>query len=378
MEKREYCNICESFLNKNIYCLENVPVKLSCTSEYIHEFSKLSFSQCNKCNTIQLDKLIPLETLYSDSHNYISCGKVWENYFTLFINKIKNIINDKNILEIGCPSGKLAMNIDKDNYNKWFIVEPNKNSSIKFNENIVFIEKFFDNNFTIDSSIDIIVHSHLFEHIYLPNEFLKRCHDILKDDGEMIFGVPNMTYFAEKNITPFLGVFFEHTVFLNKENICYLLNKNNFEVIEIIDYENHSTIYHCKKNKERNKLIYDDNVKFTNYYDSFMESIDIFTNFVKKCNDIILNNTDKDVYIFGASYNTQYLLALGTNTNNIKGILDNCKEKQNKYFYGYDLLIQSPEIIKSKECIVILKNGYYVNEIKDQLLSINKNTIIII
>ena len=99
---------------------------------------------------------------------------------------------------------------------------------------------------------------------------------------------------------------------------------------------------------------------------------------VKKCNDIILNNTDKDVYMFGASYNTQYLLALGTNTNNIKGILDNCKEKQNKYFYGYDLLIQSPEIIKSKECIVILKNGYYVNEIKDQLLSINKNTIIII
>ena len=89
MEKREYCNICESFLNKNIYCLDNVPVKLSCTSEYIHEFSKLSFSQCNKCNTIQLDKLIPLETLYSDSHNYISCGKVWENYFTLFINTFR-------------------------------------------------------------------------------------------------------------------------------------------------------------------------------------------------------------------------------------------------------------------------------------------------
>jgi len=323
-----------------------------------------------------LDKLIPLDILYSDSHNYTSCGKVWENYFKLFINKIKDTVKDKNILEIGCPSGKLANNLTS--YNKWFIIEPNKNLNIKFNENIIFIEKFFDSTFTMDTNIDVIVHSHLFEHIYLPNDFLKKCYDTLKDDGEMIFGVPNMSYFAESNITPFLGVFFEHTIFLNKENITYMLDNNNFEIVEIIDYENHSTIYHCKKSKTNNSTLNSISVKFKNYYNSFMESNYIFTEFVKKCNNIISNNSDKDVYIFGASYNTQYLLALGINSNNIKGILDNCKEKQNKYFYGYDLIIQNPEIIKNSDCVVILKNGYYANEIKEQLLSINENIIIVV
>jgi predicted SAM-dependent methyltransferase len=373
--ERENCSICNFLLN-NIYNLDNVPTKLSCTSNYIQDFNKLSFSQCNNCNTIQLDKLIPLDILYSDSHNYTSCGKVWENYFKLFISKIKDTVKDKNILEIGCPSGKLANNLTS--YNKWFIIEPNKNFDVKFNENVIFIEKFFDSNFTMDTNIDVIIHSHLFEHIYLPNDFLKKCNDTLKDDGEMIFGVPNMSYFAESNITPFLGVFFEHTIFLNKENISYMLNNNNFEIVEIIDYENHSTIYHCKKSKKINSTLNSISVKFKNFYNSFMESNYIFTEFVKKCNNIISNNSDKDVYIFGASYNTQYLLALGIDSNNIKGILDNSKEKQNKYFYGYDLIIQNPEIITNNDCIVILKNGYYANEIKEQLLSINKNINIIV
>lgn len=66
----------------------------------------------------------------------------------------------------------------------------------------------------------------------------------------MFFGVPNMNYFTESSICPFLGIFFEHTCFLNKENINILLNNNNFEIIECIDYENHSILYYCKKGKK--------------------------------------------------------------------------------------------------------------------------------
>jgi len=83
--------------------------------------------------------------------------------------------------------------------------------------------------------------------------------------------------------------------------------------------------------------------------------------------------------VFGASYNTQMLFVLGLDLKNIKGILDNCKEKYNKYFYGYDLKIFEPlSILTKKDCIIIIKNGNYVDEIKTQILSINKNTEIII
>ena len=71
------------------------------------------------------------------------------------------------------------------------------------------------------------------------------------------------------------------------------------------------------------------------------------------------------------------LLSLGIDVHKITGILDNSIDKQNNYFYGYNLKIFSPEILNKKDCIIILKNGYYSNEIKQQILTINPNTIFV-
>ena len=371
--KRNLCTICDKNL-KNIYKLDNFPIQLSCTKNAVNEVNTLSFSQCESCYTIQLDNLIPLHILYSNQHNNISIGKLWNNYFKLFCNEIKDNIKNKNILEIGCPSGKIALNLY--NYNKWFIVEPNKNININFNEKIFFIESFFDDNFNIDEKIDMIIHSHLFEHIYEPNQFLTKCYELLTPNGEMFFGVPNMEHIGTNELCPFLGIFFEHTIFLNKENITFLLKKNKFKIIKIIDYENHSTLYHCKK-IHNSELVQDIiNFKITNYYNIFFDVLDIYKNFINKCNNIIKYN--KEVYLFGASYNTQFLISLGLNIKNITGILDNSKEKENKYLYGYNLKIYNPNILINKEAIVILKNGYYVNEIYEQVKNINNNIQILI
>jgi hypothetical protein len=189
----------------------------------------------------------------------------------------------------------------------------------------------------------------------------------LKDNGEMIFGVPDMQYMVDKTL--FLGVFFEHTIFLNKENITYLLNNNGFEIIEIIDFENHSTIYHTKKTKP---LL--NQIQIQDYSDIFFGLMDEYKLFIERCNQMI-ENKNKEVYIFGASYNTQTLLFFGLNQE-IKGILDNCKEKWGTYFYGTSLKILSPEVLND-DSVVILKNGYYSNEIYLQIKEINPNIVII-
>ena len=141
----------------------------------------------------------------------------------------------------------------------------------------------------------------------------------------------------------------------------------------IIDYKNHSIVYHVKKSKNITPVAL---VSVYNYYETFMNSISVFLNNIKYLNSII-ENTNKNVYVFGASYNTQLLLTIGLNIQRINGILDNCKDKQNKYLYGYDLIINNPEIIKENDCIVILHNGYYSNEILEQLKNINSTTEII-
>lgn len=356
------CAICSMQLNY-IHNISNMPIKLSCPSNNNnYDYNDMSFSQCSTCKTIQLNQLIPLDKLYSESHNFISVGKVWNNYFNLFCNSIKSIINNKNILEIGDPSGKIANSVDK--YKKWYIVEPNKNKNIIFKNNIEFIDQFFDEKFILNDNIDLIIHSHLFEHIYEPNKFLKKCWNLLNINGEMFFGVPNMDYIATNEICPFLGIFFEHNIFLNKHNITYLLQSNGFDIINIIDYENHSTLYHTKKINFNNIVV----TPIFDYKDLFIKTLEKYNNFINKVNNL---NNEKPIYIFGASYNTQILLTMGINIKNISGIIDNSKDKQNKYFYGYNLKIYPPTILTENDCTVILKNGYYSNEIKEQILNIN-------
>jgi 2-polyprenyl-3-methyl-5-hydroxy-6-metoxy-1,4-benzoquinol methylase len=369
MITREECSICKSALH-NIYSLNNIPVKLSCQNEFLTNKNKLSFAQCSECNTIQIDKLIPLEILYSDSHNSEIVGGTWTKYFKFFSDYVNPFVDNKNILEIGDPSAKIATL--SNNYSKWIIIEPSRNNNIMFNEKIQFIDGFFDDSFQINTQIDTIIHSHVFEHIYDLHSFLKKCYEILDVDGNMIFGIPNMEYIKTQNLSPFLGIFFEHTIFLNRENVTYLLETNGFEIIEIVDYLNHSIIFNTKKSKP--KMI--QNIKITDYKEEFFESLNSYKIFIEKCNIIIKNNNKKS-YIFGASYNTQYLLALGLCEENIHGLIDNSKAKQNKYFYGFNIKILSPSILENEDAIVILNNGVYNNEIEKQILLINNNTIII-
>ncbi len=77
---RKVCAVCCSML-KHIYTIENMPVKLCCSDIPNVHSCPMSFSLCNYCKTIQLDKLIPLDILYSGNHNTSVVGKTWENYF---------------------------------------------------------------------------------------------------------------------------------------------------------------------------------------------------------------------------------------------------------------------------------------------------------
>lgn len=220
----------------------------------------LSISKCLNCNTFQLDELIPLEILYHGSHNIETVGDLWKNYFIDYTNKIKNIVNNKNILEVGCPSGKILKNIN--NFNKYILIDPNINNDIinynilNYNlqnkDNIILINKFFDDlniNNDFKEKINIIINSHFFEHLYEPINFLKKCFEILNDDGELFIGIPNMETIKNEYKGLFFGLSFEHTYFINEKNMKYLLESNGFELINIFYYTNHSVFYHAKKNK---------------------------------------------------------------------------------------------------------------------------------
>jgi len=375
---RKKCIICQKF-NEVIHTEHAVPISFTVVdknTDYI--YSNLIYGYCKNCNIIQLNNLIDLNILYSSPHNYQVVGNTWKEYFSNFIEILNPYVIDKNVLEIGCPSGKIASNCNT--YKSWNIVDPNvKNFN---NKKMVAIPKFFDYNFSIDISIDIIIHSHLFEHIYYPNEFLQNCYKILKNDGVMIFGMPNMEYIMNENLSLYLGVIFEHNIFYTTSNVIKILEENNFKILDVSFYKNHSIFFKVKKKCVNDcKYIVKDNqssIDNLNLKEKFIENINYYNKCIDKWSGYINNNyNNKEIYLFGASYNNNLLLHKIQNKINIIGILDNCFEKQNKYFYGYNLKVLSPDILKNKNVIVLLKNGVYVEEIKKQILEINNNTIIL-
>lgn len=367
-ENRENCVLCGSKIVHKY--TTQMPVFMGTIQNIInYKISPYTICECENCGEVMIKELLDLTDVYLSNHNIDVVGDLWTNHYNDFSNFISKDVENKIILEIGDPTAKIASKVE--NFKKWYIVEPNANMSN--DGNIIFIDSFFDNTFNDVKDVDIIIHSHYFEHSYDPNEFLKKCNEILKEDGIMFISVPDMENLLnnEKSIASILH--FEHTFYLNKEVITYLLNKNGFSIESEKNYKNHSIFYKIKKT---NKLIKDIKLKISSKFDIIWDKT--LTN-INVINDILGNINHNNVYIFGAHVTTQFYLYNGINEKKINGVLDNSKNKNNKILYGTNKVVYSPEIIRDmNECVVICSHtGPYYNEISNQLKSLNKKIDVI-
>lgn len=137
----------------------------------------------SKEGVIQLKNLIPLEILYKQGHDSGAVGSLWEEHHKEFANFILKS-NPKNVLEIGGGHGKLAKHCLEKKPLSWTIVEPNSKNK---DENIDYIDGFFHKEIFNHKHFDTIIHSHTFEHIYNPHEFLEDISSAIGGGGDDIF-----------------------------------------------------------------------------------------------------------------------------------------------------------------------------------------------
>lgn len=357
---------------KNVFTFKNFPVFIGCTERPNTNdlLADLSFSICPDTGVIQLDKVLPLDVVYSQYHSE-AIGKTWTEHHLAFVDFIAQF-GPKNVLEIGGSNGFIGSQyLTKITNALWTIIEPNPSPGI--NPQIKVIPKNFDKNLEIEiNEIDAIVHSHVFEHMYYPKEFLSLISQNLADNQYHLFSVPNLYEWLKSKFTNCLN--FEHTIFLTEYLIDYLLSIYGFSIIEKKYFNNHSIFYATKKTKPYS-------INFISKYDEYLK---IFNDYIVFLKDKVLiynreiNNYQGKVYLFGAHVFSQVLLSLGLNENRISYILDNSLTKQDKRLYGCNLFIKSPEIIKEdKHVMVILNAGAYQEEISQQLKGLKKNISII-
>jgi SAM-dependent methyltransferase len=371
--ERNECAVTHARDLEHLYTFKQFPTFMGCTVKPESEDVKADMSWwiSKSSGLIQLKSLLPLDVLYPEAHGAGSVGELWRKHHRAFAEYIHKQ-NPSAVFEIGGAHGILANEFQEMKRIPWTILEPNP-----FPEpgcKAEFIKGFFDSQFRYSKPFDAVVHSHVFEHMYDPDEFMRHLSKFLGEGKRLIFSVPNLAVMLEKKFTNFVN--FEHTLYLTEPYIEYLLAKHGFRFIEKTYFlEDHSIFFtairdNTQKAKSlntgfyiKNKILYED---YIIYHKNLIEEL-----------NTKIKTLRVPVYLFGAHVFTQFLLAFGLNTEKIICILDNDSKKQGKRFYGTPYLTDSPKILKQvKEAVIILKAGVFNNEIKKDILdNINNNSV---
>jgi len=307
----------------------------------------------------------PAELIYLNQHNEL-VGPTWENHLSNLSKFVSERIKGK-VLEIGAGHCLLSARVDLLNpglFEKWDILEPNP--LINSNPRGELFREYFPSKTIKNNSYDVIVHSHVLEHVVSPITFLNECYKTLKTNGEIIMSVPNMKNMADNSDLNLL--MFEHLTYLTFDEIQNIAQHSGFKVIDHLHFDQHSIFFHLKKIEKNNQskrfksiLTSVEIEKLINNY-----SNDIFDK-VKQIKKFVTENEFR-FYIFGAHIFTQYLIALGLDLNKIDALLDNSKFKQGKRLYGTNLKVLDPAEISGRDHLgIILPMGNYEVEVTKQL-----------
>jgi 2-polyprenyl-3-methyl-5-hydroxy-6-metoxy-1,4-benzoquinol methylase len=356
---------------EDLYTFKSFPVFMGCTEQHPTEdiLANMSWKISKESGMIQLNPLLPLDVVYSAEHGSGTTGKAWDEHhssFAEFVYKFK----PKSILEIGGLHGILAEKYLKlDNSVDWTMIEPNP--TVDPNLPIKVIKGFFNDKFVSEEKFEAVIHSHVLEHVYNPDEFMSHKSSFMNDNDLLIFAIPNMQVMLESNYTNCIN--FEHTLYLTEPYIEYFLNKYNFELVEKQYFRKDHSIFYCAR-KTNNILANLPGGLYKKNKSTFQKYINTHLDDVNKINEIV-SKTNLPVYLFGAHVFSQYLIAFGLDTSKIICLLDNDIKKENKRLYGTSLISKSPKILKDiPEAIVILRAGVYNDEvINDILNNINSN-----
>jgi len=371
--ERNQCAITGQLDLEPLYNFPNFPVFMGC----LDQASELDLKQnmswwiSRGSGLIQLKTLLPLDVLYPESHGAGAVGALWEKHhksFAAFISKTK----PNAILEIGGAHGLLEREYQQFGQIPWTILEPNPSPVDGCKAQ--FIKGFFDEKFVHEESFDAVVHSHVFEHIYKPEEFMLHLSGFMDAGKQLIFSLPNMQVMLERKYTNCIN--FEHTILLTEPYVEHLLARHGFRILAKEYFmDDHSIFYSAIRDTRVAPTslpsgLYETNKKL------YLDYVDFHKDLIADLNQK-MEQAAQPIYLFGAHVFAQYLLQMGLNTDKIVCILDNDPKKQGRRLYGTTLNVASPKILAEiKDPVVILKAGVYNEEIKDAIVSnINRRVV---
>ena len=375
------CRYCDERLEKN-FSYGSVPMTPNAVEEGVLlkngkpiEY-ELAISVCKKCGLIQQFNSPDPSVLYFIFKNEI-VGDIWEKHYFEFSDFIAyQKFDGVKILEVGGGDLSLAERLLKKGIDKIEVIEKNIKTE-NFSEGINVFKGFLQ-DYNKSSKFDLVYSSHVLEHIDNVQEHIEKISTLLTNNGRLIFSLPHFEKWIEDFATNSFSQ--EHVTYPTIENLSAILRSKGFIIDRVYQFRDHSIFMdavftdeqnNSKKSEQENE-IYEKNLKLVTKF---------FENFEKL--GIYLKNSigDSETYVFGANSGTQLLLKKYLKNSKIIGILDNSSLKSGKLLYGFNYVVNKPEILTDIENIeekkLIICTGKYVQEIKKQIKKINDKIQII-
>jgi hypothetical protein len=341
---RSSCCLCGGLL-KEKFVLCGHPITFSPTSKSHEEdvYEDLKYGSCSGCGSVQLMSLVSQDVLYENSHNGTTYSETWTRHHEEFSGFI-NVDYTSNVIEVG-GTGALSLSAD---YKILDIVDNGMNNYIKGNcEDFDFCKT------------NCVIMSHVFEHLYDPYKFIKNCYICGVDD--IFISIPSMTTSSK-----FLPIHTEHTYFADDLDIINLFELNRYKLECTKKFEKHSIFFHFVRNEE--VVPRGGNLRPG-------REVDLFYNFEKRKELIESLSTDDETYIMPGGHFGQVVYYYLKNKE-IKGFIDNDKNKQNKRVYGTPFYVFSLNDVNPKN--IILYAGAYSSEIQEQIKYIHPTCNVIL
>jgi len=150
-------------------------------------------------------------------------------------------VQKKSFLDIGCSNGFILEKAIEFGFNKVIGVEPSTDAIDKASTKVkpliingMFNEKMFEKN-----SFDMITFFQTFDHITDPNNFLKNCFNVLKNNGFILAINHNASSYSAKILgekSPIIDI--GHAYLYNLDTMKQIFEKNNFLVHSVFSINN--------------------------------------------------------------------------------------------------------------------------------------------
>jgi 2-polyprenyl-3-methyl-5-hydroxy-6-metoxy-1,4-benzoquinol methylase len=250
------CPNCNNINKKYLYKYQEFIAEdydLRCTSL---QYQKPNLIKCIECNLIFSELLnIKFEKLYGDviDEQYIKSIEFKKRYFQNTFKKILKYVNKTSeVLEIGSYYGVFGSIISPE-VNKYKGIELSSHAVefAKKNYSLDVESKSIDQHLDNIEELDVIIMSHVIEHLDSPFEDLRKIRDKMNDKSIFIFSTYNMDSFIAK----LLGKHYHwimpmHKFYFTKTFLQNFMENNGLELVETItDTHTTSIMYFLTKIK---------------------------------------------------------------------------------------------------------------------------------